>query len=56
MYSQNRSQPISTLTSQTALTDFYNGQYFGTTIQLSDLLQVVHNVRGWTMYAGPRRF
>jgi hypothetical protein len=28
------------------LTDFFDGQYFGTTIQLSDILQVVHNASG----------
>jgi uncharacterized phage protein gp47/JayE len=46
MYTQNRSLADINLDITTALTDFYNGQYFGTTIQLSDLLQVVHSTPG----------
>lgn len=46
MYAQGVS--VSTVNSQihTAVENYLNGAYFGTTIQLSDLLQVIHNVSG----------
>ena len=31
---------------QTAVADFFSGQFFGSIVQLSDLLQVIHNVAG----------
>jgi uncharacterized phage protein gp47/JayE len=46
MYSPGSSQSDVNTAIQTALTTYLNGQYFGTTIQLSDLLQVIHNVAG----------
>lgn len=46
MYTQGSS--ISSVNSQIqqAVSDFFDGQYFGTTIQLSDLLQTIHNIGG----------
>lgn len=46
MYSQGFS--ISSVNGQikTAIENYLNGAYFGTTIQLSDILQVIHNISG----------
>ncbi len=46
MYTQGSS--ISSVNDQirAAVVDFLDGQYFGTTVQLSDLLQVIHSIGG----------
>lgn len=46
MYAPGASAEQINLDVYAALSTFLSGQYFGTTIQLSDLLQVVHNVGG----------
>jgi uncharacterized phage protein gp47/JayE len=46
MYAPTASIADTNTSIQSALTDFFDGQYFGTTIQLSDLLQIIHNVGG----------
>jgi uncharacterized phage protein gp47/JayE len=46
MYSPGRSQTDVNADISAAVAAFFDGQYFGTTIQLSDILQAVHNVPG----------
>lgn len=46
MYTQGASIPATNLAMRDALVAFLNDQYFGSIIQLSDLLQVLHNVSG----------
>lgn len=46
MYADGYTAEQVNLDVQAALRTFFGGQYFGTTIQLSDLLQIIHNVPG----------
>lgn len=46
MYAQGASIPGTNLAIYDAVTDFFNSAFFGTIVQLSDLLQVIHNVGG----------
>jgi hypothetical protein len=46
MYSQGASVSATNDAIQTAITSFFEGQYFGTVIQLSDILTIVHDVPG----------
>lgn len=46
MYSTGLSTSSINSNIRQAIEDYFNGAYFGTTIQLSDILQVVHNVAG----------
>lgn len=46
MYTQGFSVSATNSQIRTAVEAFFNGAYFGTTIQLSDILQIVHNVAG----------
>ena len=46
MYDKNANQPVTVASINAMLGSFFNNQYFGATIQLSDILQVVHNVPG----------
>lgn len=46
MYSAGASVAATNAAIETAVRNFLAGQYFGATIQLSDLLQVVHDVAG----------
>lgn len=60
MYNPGASVSGTNNTIRTALQTFFDGQSFGTTIQLSDLLQVVHNVGGidnvrWSYDVDPDR-
>lgn len=46
MYSSGLSIASINSSIRQAVEDYFNGAYFGTTIQLSDILQTVHNVAG----------
>jgi len=46
MYTHGASVADTNQEIRNAVQTFFEGQYFGTTIQLSDLLQVIHNVPG----------
>lgn len=46
MYTAGQSSTATNQAIHDAVQAFFDGQYFGTTIQLSDLLQVIHNVSG----------
>lgn len=46
MYNQGATVSAVNAQIQAVLSDFLNGQYFGTTIQLSDILQAIHNISG----------
>lgn len=46
MYSQGASIQATNLAIYNAVTEFFKSAFFGTIVQLSDLLQVIHNVGG----------
>jgi uncharacterized phage protein gp47/JayE len=46
MYTTGKSNSATDQAIHDAVAAFLDGQYFGTTIQLSDILQIVHNVSG----------
>lgn len=57
MYSQGVTQSVVNLSINAAIAAFFDSQYYGAAIQLSDILQVIHNVPGvdnvrWTADAG----